>query len=163
MLIPHRVTVQETLDYSDRANFFKLFTMMNAAHGGTATHMVELLGKPFTVEVFHRRSKDGKKVYANLKGPDGYRLYGTTVQDPVTGKESVTKVDPAITELRAFLWDLANKAMWDSIYIPGEYEERKDDNGEVISPKRSKNVLQARVMKAKNWSELAAHLGANES
>jgi len=157
-LIPHRVTVQETLSFSDRANFFKLFTALNAAHGGTATHMAQLLGKPFRVEVFHRKSKDGKKTYANLKGPNGYSVFGTAIQDPVTANESVIQVDPALTDPRALIWDLANKVMWDSIHIAGEYEERKDDTGEVISPARSKNVIQERTMKAKNWPELAARL-----
>ncbi|MFM0494243.1 hypothetical protein [Paraburkholderia caledonica] len=160
-LIPHRVTVQETLDYSGCGNFSMLFAAMNAAHGDTATHTVELLGKPFIVEVFHRRSNDGKKVYANLKGPNGYRLYGTTVQDPATGKQCAVMVTAALTDPRAFIWDLANSAMWDSIHIPGEYEERADDKGEVISPARSKNVLQERIMSAENWPELAARLGVS--
>jgi hypothetical protein len=163
-LIPQRVTVQETLSFSDRANFFKLFTMMNAAHGGTATHMAQLLGKPFIVEVFHKKSKDGKKVYANLKGPNGYNFRGTSVQDVLTGNMVTVEVAPALTELKAFIWDLANKAMWDSIHIPGFYEERKDDKGNVTSPKRSKNVLQERIMKAANWKAhpLAAIAGAPE-
>jgi hypothetical protein len=153
-LIPHRVTVQETLSFSDRANFFKLFTMMNQAHGNTATHMAQLLGKAFRVEVFHRKSKDGKKVYANLKGPNGYNFRGLTYKDEETGEDKTVDVPPALTELKAFIWDLANKDMWDSIHIPGFYEERKDEKtGEVISPKRSKNVLQERIMKAKNWAE----------
>lgn len=163
-LVPHRVTVQETLSFSDRANFFKLFTMMNAAHGGTATHMAQLLGKPFRVEVFHKKSKDGKKTYANLKGPNGYNIKGTTYQDEETGETKSVEVAPALTELKAFIWDLANKPMWDAIHIPGFYEERKNDKGEVISPKRSKNVLQERIMKAANWGAhpLAALVGASE-
>ncbi|MGQ7938241.1 hypothetical protein [Paraburkholderia sp. D1E] len=160
-LAPRRVTVQETLSLDYRANFFKLFTIMNDAHGGAHRHMVLLLGKPFIVEVFHRRSKDGKKVYAGLKGLDGYNVRGTTVQDAVTGKQSVIVVEPPLTELNAFVWELANRDMWDSIHIPGFYEERKDENGEVIAPARSKNVLQERVIRAKNWPELAASLGVS--
>lgn len=118
---------------------------------GSATHLIELLGMPFLVEVFHIRSSDRTNVYANPKGPNGY-IKGTTVQDPFSGKSVVIEVAPAITELRAFVWKLANKAVWDSIYIPGEYAERKDDKtGEVISKARSKNVLQEKIMSAKNW------------
>ncbi|NML98782.1 hypothetical protein HHL24_12590 [Paraburkholderia sp. RP-4-7] len=152
-LIPHRVTVRETLSLDPWANFFKLFSMMNEAHGSFARHMVQMLNKAFVVEVFHRRSKDGKKVYAGLKGPDGYTVHGTTLLDEETGETQTVDVPPAITELKAFIWDLANKAMWDSIHIPGFYEERKNEKGEVISPKRSKNVLQERIMSAKNWPE----------
>lgn len=160
-LIPHRITVQETLSFSDRANFFKLFTMMNAAHGGTHTHMAQLLGKAFRVEVFHRRSEDGSKVYANLKGPDGYNVRGTSFEDDETGEVKAVEVPPAITELKGFLWNFASKEMWDSIHIPGFYEERKNDEGEVISPARSKNVLQERIMSAEDWPELAARLGVS--
>lgn len=148
-LVPIRVTVQETLSFNEKANFFKLFGAMNYA--GKATHMAQLLGEAFIVEVFHKKSKDGKKVYANLKGPNGYNVKGTTVQDPLSGKPIVIDVQPAITELKAFIWGIADKEMWDSIYIPGEWEERKDEQGKVISPARSKNVLQQKIMQAKNW------------
>ncbi|WP_152035566.1 hypothetical protein [Paraburkholderia caledonica] len=152
-LIPHRITVQETLSFSDRANFFKLFTAMNAAHGGTATHMAQLLGKPFIVEVFHRKSADGTKTYANLKGPDGYNVTGLRSIDGDDTPALRPHEIPLLTAPMFFIWDAADKEMWDSLYIPGFYEERKDDKGNVISPKRSKNVLQERIMKAKNWPE----------
>jgi hypothetical protein len=119
MIVPIRISVQETLTLEPASSFINLFRTMNYA--GKATHMVELLGEAFMVEVFHRKSKDGKKVYANLKGPNGYNIKGTTVQDPLSGKSVVIEVAPAITELRAFVWKLANKAMWDSIHIAGEY------------------------------------------
>ncbi|MGF6697855.1 hypothetical protein OKW38_002467 [Paraburkholderia sp. MM5496-R1] len=147
-VIPHRVTVQEALSGEHWSNFDKLFTMMNEAHGGFAVHMAELLGRPFIVEVFHRKSKD--KVYANLKGPLGYNVQAT----------GAVKVDEAATEIKAFIWDVADKAMWDDIYIPGYYEEEvKDEDGNVVTPKRSKNVIQERIMSAVNWPELSARLG----
>ena len=151
-LVPQRITVQETLSLSDKANFFKLFGQMNYA--GKATHMAQLLGEPFLVEVFHRKSADGKKVYANLKGPNGYNVRGTSVQDPLSGKTVHIDVDPPLTEIKAFVWDLADKEMWDSIFIDGKYEARKDEKtGEIISPERSKNVIQERIMRALNWKE----------
>ena len=149
-LVPIRITVQETLCLSETASFFKLFAAMN--HAGNATHMAEFLGEPFIVEVFRRRSMDGKNVYAYLKGPDGYNVRGTTVQDPLSGKPLLIEVAPALTEPRVFVWDIADKDMWDSIHIPGEWAERKDEKtGEVISKARSKNVIQDRIKKAKNW------------
>jgi hypothetical protein len=160
-LIPHRITVQETLSLEPWSNFFRLFADMNRAHGNTRTHMAELLGRAFLVEVFHRKSKDGKKVYANLKGPNGYNVKGTTVQDPISGKTVVVAVLAPITEIKYFIWDAADLEMWDSIYIPGEWEARKNEKGEIISPARSKNVLQEKIRKAKNWAShpLAAVTG----
>jgi len=137
-LIPIRITVQENLSFDGDGRFLELFAAMNYA--GKASHMAELLGEPFIVEVFHRRSKDGKKTFPVLRDWTGYNVKRITVE-----------VQPAITELRAFIWDLADKDMWDSIFIAGEYEERKDDKGVVTHPARTKNVLQERIRTAKNW------------
>lgn len=159
-LVPIRITVQETFSLDAKSNFFKLFQAMNVL--GDESHMAYLLGRPFIVEVFHKRSANGKKVYANLKGSNGYNVCGTTIKDPRTGEEVVIEVAPAVTELKAFIWGGADKEMWDSIYIPGEYAERRDaQTGHLISPPRSKNVLQERIMSAKNWSShpLAAIVG----
>jgi hypothetical protein len=158
-LIPQRVTAQETLSTSDKANFFKMFAAMNYA--GKATHMAELLGEAFYVEIFHKKSKDGKKTYATMKGAkntlpvgNGYVIKGPSVQDPMTGKAQLIPVPAPITELKAFIWDIADKDMWDSIFIEGEYPEQKDDKGEVTKAARSKNAIQQKIMRAKNW---AAH------
>ena len=53
--------------------------------------------------------------------------------------------------------------MWDSIYIPGFYDEFKDEQGIVTRPKISKNALQDRIMSAVNWPEhpLAALVGGS--
>lgn len=147
-LVPIRITVQETLSLDPDRSFFRLFAAMNSA--GKATHMAELLGEAFVVEVFHRKSMDGKKVYADLKGPNGYNVKGTTVKDEITGKTTVIQVAQAITELLLFAWATADKEEWDSIHIPGEWEAKKDGD-KIIAPARSKNVIQQKIMRAKNW------------
>ena len=86
-LVPHRITAQETLSLDAKSNFFKLFAAMNVS--GRNTHMAHLLGEAFLVEVFHRKSADGKKVYATLKGPLGYNVRGTAIHDPISGKRVV--------------------------------------------------------------------------
>jgi hypothetical protein len=156
-LVPIRITINENLALGDKANFFKIFAAMNYA--GKATHMAELLGEAFLVSVYHKKSKDGKKTYATLKGSndtlpvgDGYRITGPKYQDPMSGKEVLVAVAPALTDLKAFIWDLADKEMWDSLYIDGEYPERKDEAGKVTAPARSKNVIQNKIRSAKNWA-----------
>lgn len=161
-LVPIRVTVQETLSLDPYKSFFKLFAAMNYAD--KATHMAQLVGEAFLVEVFHKRSRDGSKVYANLKGPNGYNVTGPTVRDEITDKTMTIQVAPAITQCKAFLWDMNDREVWDSIYIAGEYAERRDEQtGEIIAPVRSKNVIQERIMRAKNWPELAARLGVSQA
>ncbi|WP_423371046.1 hypothetical protein [Burkholderia sp. LMG 32019] len=96
--IPVRITAQETLDLSSGSSFRQLFNAMDAACGGGATHIAEMLGKRFIIEVFHRRSRDRKTVYANLRGLGGYDVKGTARQDHRTGEPIVVEVAPAITD-----------------------------------------------------------------
>ncbi|BAX57222.1 hypothetical protein [Burkholderia stabilis] len=151
-LIPVRITAQETLDLAYGSSFYELFDAMGTACGGGATHIAEMLGKPFIIEVFHRRSRDGKRVYAKLRGPDGYNVKGTAQHDLKMGKLVVVEVSPAITETKAFIWDIATAADWHGIYIDGEYPERRDAGGTLIAPSRSKNVIQEKIASAKNWT-----------
>lgn len=151
-----RIVIEEALSLGDRANFFKIFAMMNYA--GTATHMAELLGEAFLVTVYHRKSKDGKKTYATLKGTNktepagnGYVITGPRYQDPISGKTVAIDVVAPTTEVKAFIWDIADKEMWDSIFIEGEYAERKDAEGKVVAAARSKNVIQSKIAAALNF------------
>lgn len=152
--LPYLVTIKETMSLNEKSNFYKLFTTMNAAHGGKARHMVQMLGKAFRMELFLQKVINGTATLAVPKGPNGYNIRGVTYQDEETGEAKTVVVDPAITELKAFVWDLASKALWDSIYIPGQYEERKNDKGEVTSPAKSKNVFQNRIRAAANFAEI---------
>lgn len=151
--IPHRVTLHMTLSLNEKAHFYKLFRKLN--YKGEAKHMAELLGDYWLVTVRHNKNKDGR-VFANLDDIDrnytfrppvrieGDELAGTAKQIPVPKPER-------LSELRLFLWDFPSKAMWDSLFIDGTYEERKDDSGKVIAPARSKNVIQNKIKEAHNW------------
>lgn len=157
--IPHRITVTENLSLNEKANFFKLFQRMNYA--GKATHIVQLLGEAYKATVVHRTFKgsDGKdRIAAELRSKDsGYTIepprfekVDPETQEP-TGEFGVLKVDPAISELRCFLWAHADKDQWDSLYIDGQYDEVKDDDGNVVRPARSKNVFQDAIRRAENF------------
>lgn len=147
-VIPHRLTVEETLSLSEKANFYKLFRAMN--YDGEARHMAQLLGREFLGTIVHYTTKKGNTV-ARLKGQNGYTVRSPYYEDPITGDKHHVVADPAVSELRCFLWEFPSKEMWDSLYIEGEYEERKDDKGNVIMPARSKNTLQEWIMSAQNW------------
>ncbi|CAB3746416.1 hypothetical protein LMG29542_00205 [Paraburkholderia humisilvae] len=150
---PQRMKLEEKVSLSDKANFFKLMAMMN--YSGKATHMAEFLGDPFIIEIFHNASQDGKRTYPSLKGKGkGYNITGPVYEDPATGETKTVDIPEPVSELKAFFWDGATKEDWDSIYIPGEYAERKDEKtGEVIAKAKSKNVIQERIKAALNWSE----------
>lgn len=151
---PLRMTVTENLSNNVKANIIKLFNKMN--YEGKATHFTELLGNAYRGRIYHTEKEyDGKKVvYANLRNEDGYSITPPVVEQ-VDEEGNVTtkkiKVAEPISELKAFVWDLASKEMWDAIYIDGEYEEKKDDKGKVTRAAKSKNVVQELIKSAKNW------------
>lgn len=144
-----------TLSNSDRSNYHKLFTTM--AHGTQAKHMMELLGHAFVGQVFHNKSKDGKKTYANLNSKKtGYTIKPAFDDIPDRASGGVVRVpvevDPAQTGIRVFLWDFADKEQWDSIFIDGEQAARVDEEtGKELSPARSNNWLQNMIKSALNF------------
>lgn len=169
---PHIIEVEESLSLHEKANWPKLFAKLN--YSGKAKHPVELLGSAYLVTVTHRKwAKAGEDksdptkwtgVDPKLRGNDGsYNIDPPSFEDPETGETRAVKVDPAITPLRAFLWNNPSKEQWDSIFIEGEWPERKDKDGKVTKKAASKNVLQLRCRAADNFggSPLDEMLKAN--
>lgn len=158
-VLPHRVTVREKLSLNEKANFFKLFNRLN--YKQTAKHLAELLGEGFKCEVVHDKwtGRDGKeRVDITLRNEAGYTLAPPRKEDEdsETGWVDVA-VPPATSDLRLFLWQHADLDQWASLYIEGEYPERKDDKGNVTAPARSKNTFQNRIVGAKNFEGSVIH------
>jgi len=157
--LPQRVTIEESYSLNEKANFFKLFQRMN--YKQDAQHIVQLLGEGFKVEVIHDtwKGKDGKdRVTATFKGPGGYTIAPPRKEDEdsETGWVDIA-VAPAISNLRCFLWEQADLDQWGSLFIEGEYPERKNEKGEVTAPAKSKNVFQNRIIGAKNFEGSVIH------
>jgi hypothetical protein len=156
---PHRVTIVENYSLNEKANYFKLFQRMN--YRQDAQHMVQLLGEGFKVEVIHDKwtgTDDKERTDVTFKGAGGYTVSPPRKEDEdsETGWVDVA-VPPARSALRCFLWEQADLEQWGSLYIEGEYPERKNDKGEVTAPAKSKNVLQAKVMQAVNFKGSPIH------
>lgn len=153
-LIAKRISVTEKLSQNEKAHYFKIFNAMN--YDGQATHGAQLLGKHFLADVFVTEGKD-KKQYASLKGPNGYTIRAPIVikGDPLDPDNQQKVVVPAPVRAQAdnkvFLWDYASQEMWDSLFIDGEYEARKDEKTGKEYPAKSKNVLQNKIKEALNW------------
>jgi hypothetical protein len=154
--LPHRITIELNKSLNEKAGYYKLFKAMNWE--GKAKIMAQLLGQDFIGRVVHRayKTKFGKEgVAAELfdKVAGVYTIGAPFVEDMDTGESKRRNIPPALTELKCFLWDHPSKAMWDSIYIDGEYEERKDEKtGEVTAPAKSKNKYQLAIRAAKNFA-----------
>lgn len=148
--LPHRITVDENYSLNEKANFYKLFRRMNWE--GTATHMSQLLGKPFLVTIKHKVVGEGdkKRTYANIRDDSGYTVQPPRYVDPLSGQTVEVPVDPPISALRLFVWNAAPellKPMWDSLFIDGEYPAKGD------LPAKSKNVLQNEIKAALNFKD----------
>lgn len=156
---PHRISVETAISLNEKAHFFKLFRALN--HAGKAKHIAELIGEAYKGTVVHRtyKGRDGKEriaaeLFDKAKGIYTIEAPRYELVDPETGPTGefkVLPVDAPISPLRCFLWDYADKEQWDSIFIDGEYPERKDDKGVVTSPAKSKNVIQNKVKLAVNF------------
>lgn len=144
---------------NEKSGLYKLFKRMN--YEGKAKHFSQLLGQAFLVTVTHRKVGEGPeaKVFAGLRDVDGgYQVSPPRqlIMDPVSGeaKENILSCDPARSSLRLFLWNAAPDIigkLWDTLFIDGEYPERKNDKGEVTAPARSKNVFQNTIKEALNF------------
>lgn len=155
---PIMFTLTLNLSTNEKAAFYKLFKRMSA--GKKVTHMAELLGEAYIGTVIHNVVKDdngGKdRTFANLKDAEGVwtiREPFIDVPDAETGEveRKVVQVADPITPLRCFLWDYADKPMWDSLFIDGQWDEVRDDNGVVKQAARTKNVHQEYIKQAHNW------------
>lgn len=167
-IIPQRISIEENRSLNTKAHFYKLFTRMNYA--GKATHMAELLGEAFKGRVVHRKyAKRGEDkadptkhtgIDAELfdKATSSYtieppRFEKRDEEGMGTGEWETMKIDPPISTPKAFFWDYQpDLSQWESLYIEGEYPERKNEKGEVIAPPKSKNVLQNKIRLANNFA-----------
>lgn len=172
---PHRISMELAVSLNEKAHFYRVFRALNWA--GKAKHISQLLGESYKGEVVHRKYKgrDGKDrinadLYDKAKGvytigaPRYEVVNGPESDNPgPTGEFAVLPVDAPISPIKCFIWDLADIDQWNAIFIEGEYAERKDADGTVTSPAKSRNVIQAKVRLAENFkgSPIYTVLAAN--
>jgi hypothetical protein len=162
---PVVITIRENLSQSDKARFFKLFGILNYA--GAATHMVGLLGRAYKGRIVHRKykGKDQKEhvaaeLFDKTTGAWTIEAPRYEVVDPEsgpTGEYKELKVDAPISPIKAFVWNLADMEQWSSIFIDGQYPERKNEKGEVTAPAKSKNEFQNAIKSAINFTGSPIH------
>lgn len=138
---PHRITVTMSLNrkgLNPKSIAYKLFNAMN--YDGEATHIAELLGKPFLGTVYHETNGEGKE-FATLVKDQVPSVRAPLVEDPETGEVREVKVVEPLSELKLFLWDAPDEEQWASIFIEGQYDDGK-----------SKNRFQDEIRGAENFS-----------
>lgn len=155
------VFVQEmTNTLTTKSLLFKQFKAMNAAYGDQFTHIGDMIGLAFRGKITHDPKKNGEKMYYNEKLTDigpaerpEFKMNEESGEMEETGNLVPIKVEPMLSKPMGFIFHHSGKDHWDSIYIEGEYPERKDDKGVVTKAAQSKNKWQLKIMGAKNWNE----------
>lgn len=150
--VPITVDMNLSLSSGPRAKLPKLLSKMS--QDGT-THLASLLGKPYLGRVYHREYEshgETKKALSLENETDGISVKGAFVENPDTGEVTPVKVPEAISPIRCFIWDLADKDQWDSLFIDGQYAAYTDESGKVIREAASKNKLQEKIKQALNYA-----------
>lgn len=159
--LPHRVTVDFNASpnygpLNEKAGLYKAFKRMN--YEGKAKHMSQLLGTAYLLQINHNKKKgtDGKeRTYVKVQDEGGLLIQPPRFVNPLDNTVTPVPVDEPISPLRLFVWNAAPEVigkMWDSLFIDGEYPERKNDKGEVTAKAKSKNVLQNEIKAALNFT-----------
>lgn len=152
---PKPVLIGTTLNLSqsDNSQYFALFSRIR----GEAKHISQLLGHraAFLGEVVHE--KKGEQTYANIKLDSIRPAYIEQMDSEGEITKVPVPVDAALTPCKLFVWDFATPEMWDSIYIDGEWEEKKDDAGNVTKKAQSKNKWQEIIRSALNFEKLPCY------
>ncbi|APL99482.1 hypothetical protein FDH29_gp24 [Aquamicrobium phage P14] len=152
--LPQTISFDLPISKNEKANYIKLFNQMNYERDINIKVFPQLLGRGFLARVVHDKwtpPGGGERIIAKLRDDNGFTIQAAVINDPVTGETRPVPVPPVLSQLRLFLWNFPSKPMWDSLYIPGEYEEEKDEKGNVKREARSKNVYQDTIRKAKNF------------
>lgn len=155
---PILLSINVNKSFAENGGWRKLFAKLNWR--GDGTHVAEFLGNAYLLTIVHKvvKGENGQpdRTFANITNDSKEYLIAaprSSQMDEDTG-EMVFKdlpCGPALTPVRCFLWDYATKEMWDSIFIDGTYEEKKNDDGTVARAARSKNVVQEEIKKATNY------------
>lgn len=153
-LVAQRITITESISYHEKSNFKRLFLAMRN-NDVSITHMAQMLGKGFRGRIYHKEfvGQDGqKKVFARLRDDNGYSIGPALAEDPETGEVKTIRIPECVSQPKVFLWRHADKAMWDNLYIDGEYSDGK-----------SKNLFQNDITQAINFKGSAVDSLLNSS
>ncbi len=139
---------------NEKAGLYKAFVRMN--WDGQAKHFSQLLGKAFLLDIAHDPAKEpGKAPFVRLKDDSGVlAIKPPRFTNPIDGTITEVPVDPPVSPIRFFTWNAAPDIigkLWDTLFIDGEYPERKDKDGKVTAPAKSKNVFQEKIKAAANF------------
>jgi hypothetical protein len=140
---PTLITVKMAIGLHPKNGYFKLFNLLNTISGGGKTHFADLVGLAWAAKVTHRKYTNAageEKIAANLR-EDAWSFSPLTFEDPESGELRTLRAGPQISASRVFVWDFADAGQWESLHIPGTFEDGS-----------SKNRFQNTIREASNFS-----------
>lgn len=154
------VTLKKSM--SDKAKFKKLFNKLQYGRE-EIKHITQMLGEAFIITIYiNEVEKDGKKrKYVNLDKDGEFGISAPFQVDALTGQKTAYQIREHTAPIRAFLFDAPDaisdddfRAMWDSLFIDGTRELKKQDG---TTEQVSKNWLQEAILSAKNFQGSRLH------
>lgn len=146
---------------NDKSALYKVMSAFNHSKDPAIKIPAQLIGKHAKVVVAHEKftNEHGEEiVYGSVGDPvNGFRItppqIDLTDEDGVpTGEVRIIPAPEVISPTRCFLWEYASKAMWDSLFIDGEYEAVEAKDGKPGKPAKTKNVIQEELKTALDWT-----------
>lgn len=150
---PVTYSVTLTKSTSTRSKFFKLFSILNEAHGKKYKHMAQMAADNVAMnfEIKHNVVGEGKnkRTFANV-WHGGNWLIGAAEREDEDGEIIAKDVPEAQSDTLVFLFERPDADDWNALFIDG-----KNDDG------TSRNRIQERIVNAVNYpgSALEALLG----
>lgn len=156
---------------SEKSGLYKVMSALNHAKDPSIKIPAQLLGKHVKVIVSQEKFTNdaGEEiVYGSIgSANDGFRITPATIDltdeaGMPTGEVRLIPAPEVVSIQRCFLWDYASQAMWDSLFIEGEYEAQEAADGKPAKPAKTKNVIQEEIKQALDWigSPMQQILGA---
>ena len=111
-----------------KARFYKLWTKLKYGREDLS-HIGQLLGEAFTVEISHVKGKTARPdgsfpEWIDARKDGEYTFDAPFLEDPITGTVTKLNVPEALSPLKAFVWDCPDHESWASLFIEGTYQKK---------------------------------------
>lgn len=160
---PLITTYDTTMSLHEKAKAIKYFNALNRV-GNKATHFVQKLQEQclYALPIGTKVATGGRNVGKVVQDIDFSNLQAALDQE--TGLPRTGLPELKDEHIQVFLWNQPSQAMWDTLFIEGEWEEKVDEKtGKVLYPARSKNFLQEKCLQAIDFEGSALQLLLQES
>lgn len=141
---------KQQLAFTEKAKTPKWLAALNKV-GETKTHLAWKVAESalYYLDIGVATKDDGKhyNTYDFALLQPAIKIDEETLEETIVKAPTIPKEDMMI-----FIWDLATQAQWDSLFIEGSYEAKKDTAGNITKPAASKNRYQEEIMTATNFT-----------